>query len=105
MRPVLQAAVFSLAAMLCSFAGAQDVVNNPKGEQIPGPQCSAPSEWNSAKARICRPDEYTAWLADIRHWRSERRARIGFDASQYERLEFQWAQSSFIQPQMMVHDR
>ena len=33
------------------------------------------------------------------------RARIGFDASQYDRPEFQWAQSSFIQPQMMVHDR
>jgi gamma-glutamyl hercynylcysteine S-oxide synthase len=105
MRPVLQTALVSLAAILGSVSGAQDVVNLPKGEQIPGPQCSAPSQWNSAKAGTCSPEEYAAWLADVSHWRSERRARIGFDPSQYDRPEFRWAQSSFIQPQMMVHDR
>ena len=35
----------------------------------------------------------------------ERRIRIGYDGSQYARPEFKWAQSSFIQPQMMVEDR
>ena len=105
MRRNLQVAHYRLPPFCAPVAGSQDVVNNPKGQQIPGPQCSAPSEWNSAKARTCRPDEYAAWLADVRHWRSERRARIGFDPSQYDRPEFQWAQSSFVQPQMMVHDR
>ena len=35
----------------------------------------------------------------------ERRIRIGFDPSRYEMPQLKWAQSSFIQPQMMVHDR
>ena len=63
MRPVLQAAAFSLAAMLCSFAGAQDVVKGPKGEQIPGPQCSAPSSG-------IRPRREPAHLTNMpRGWR------------------------------------
>ena len=42
---------------------------------------------------------------DIRHWRMERRIRIGYDDREYARPELQWTQSSFIQPQMMIHDR
>ncbi len=30
---------------------------------------------------------------------------MGYDANQYERPELLWTQTSFIQPQMMVHDR
>jgi hypothetical protein len=30
---------------------------------------------------------------------------VGYDGSRYDRPEFKWTQSSFIQPQMMVHDR
>jgi formylglycine-generating enzyme required for sulfatase activity len=44
-------------------------------------------------------------LTDITHWRNERRIRIGYDSSRYELPALKWAQSSFIQPQMMVHDR
>jgi formylglycine-generating enzyme required for sulfatase activity len=44
-------------------------------------------------------------LTDITHWRTERRIRIGYDPSRYELPALKWAQSSFIQPQMMVHDR
>jgi hypothetical protein len=29
---------------------------------------------------------------------------MGYEASQYERPELRWTQTSFIQPQMMVHD-
>ena len=73
--------------------------------QIPGPQCEYIPDWNTSPARLCTPAEAAAWLKDIQHWRSEARLRMGYDGSQYERPELLWTQTSFIQPQMMVHDR
>jgi len=35
----------------------------------------------------------------------ERLLRIGYDGARYGRPEFRWVQSSFIQPQMMIHER
>jgi gamma-glutamyl hercynylcysteine S-oxide synthase len=69
---------------------AQDTVYTPQNEQIPGP----PS-----------PSAFASWLRDIQHWRRERLIRIGYDGSQYDRPELKWAQSSFMQPQMMIEDR
>jgi gamma-glutamyl hercynylcysteine S-oxide synthase len=97
--------VLFLVLCPCSLVHPQDVVNWPKGEEIPGPRCQQPSEWNTAKASTCQPEEITAWLKDVEHWRNERRIRIGFDPTDYENPELKWTQSSFIQPQMMVHDR
>jgi len=48
--------------------------------------------------------EFDAWLADVRHWRMERRIRAGYFGAEYDRPELKWTQSSFIQPQMMIHD-
>ena len=31
--------------------------------------------------------------------------RVGYDDAQYKRPELTWTQSSFVQPQMMIHDR
>ena len=96
----------SLLLFLCGYSAvAQDVVNSPQGEQIPGPACQSVSQWSSGKARTCQAGEFAAWLADARHWRNERRIRIGFNGSEYDRFALKWTQSSFIQPQMMVHDR
>jgi len=53
----------------------------------------------------CTGQTHSKWLSDIQHWRMERRIRIGYDGQRYGLPEFQWTQSSFIQPQMMVHDR
>ena len=53
----------------------------------------------------CTPSTHRDWLADTRHWRTERLIRIGYDGSRYKLPQLQWAQHSFIQPQMMVHDR
>jgi iron(II)-dependent oxidoreductase len=75
-----------LSAMVC----AQDTAYPPKGSQIPGPTTNA---------------EFPKWLADIQHWRMEQRIRIGYSGSEYDRAELKWTQSSFIQPQMMIHDR
>jgi iron(II)-dependent oxidoreductase len=53
----------------------------------------------------CTPLTHQVWLADLIHWRTERRIRTGYDPARYTLPALQWAQSSFIQPQMMVHDR
>jgi len=81
------------------------VVPGPdESPQIPGPQCNFVTDWNTSRASVCTPAETGAWLADIEHWRTEERLRMGYEASQYERPELRWTQTSFIQPQMMVHD-
>jgi len=53
----------------------------------------------------CTPLTHQEWLDDLTHWRAERRIRIGYDAARYSLPALRWTQSSFIQPQMMVHDR
>ena len=50
-------------------------------------------------------DPMKQWLSDITHWRAERRIRIGYEDSRYQIPALQWTQRSFIQPQMMIHDR
>jgi hypothetical protein len=80
---------FSLL-LLCLTLAAQDTRYSSQNEEIPGPP---------------NPATFVSWLADIQHWRMERKIRIGYDGSQYTRPELRWAQSSFIQPQMMVEDR
>ena len=100
-----------LLILLCSFgvfaprASAQDVQYSPQGEQIPGPSCASLSQWYGGKPRTCQPADMEFWLSDIRHWRDERRLRVGFEPSAYDLPALKWTQSSFIQPQMMVHDR
>jgi formylglycine-generating enzyme required for sulfatase activity len=100
-----------LLILLCSFgvfaprASAQDVQYSPQGEQIPGPSCASLSPWNGGKPRTCQPADVAFWLSDIRHWRDERRLRVGFEPSAYDLPALKWTHSSFIQPQMMVHDR
>jgi formylglycine-generating enzyme required for sulfatase activity len=76
--------------LMASVVSAQDTKYPPKGEQLPGPEKSA---------------DFPEWLADLKHWRAERRIRIGYDGSEYARPELHWAQSSFIQPLMMIHER
>ena len=95
-----------LLVLLVAFpATAQDSQYRPKGQLIPGPGClTMRGAWEGGSS-ACSVDSHQLWLNDIRHWRAERRIRIGYNPSRYERPETRWAQSSFIQPQMMVHDR
>ena len=60
--------------------------------------------WEGANVP-CTPLTHQEWLADLTHWRTERRIRTGYDPARYSVPALQWTQSSFIQPQMMVHDR
>ncbi len=97
--------------MWLSFAAAalaaQDTNFQPNDQQLPVPGCltvAVKDLWFPG-SKLCGATEHDSWLADIRHWRDERRIRVGYDGSRYDEPEFQWTQSSFIQPQMMVHER
>lgn len=103
-RSLLAACV--AVALLPVSLQAQDTVVKMEGEQIAGPTCGGLPQWfMRAAPRPCRDGELKIWLDDVRNWRSERLIRTGFDASEYDRPELAWTQSSFVQPQMMVHDR
>ena len=82
-----------LAAACCLFATtvlSQDTQYPAQNGMIPGP---------------ARPADFPAWLADLQHWREESRIRLGYDGSEYSRPDLKWTQTSFIQPQMMIHDQ
>ena len=94
-----------LAALTTGSAIAQDTFNAPRGQQIPPPACfTIRGAWEGGYVP-CTPASHTEWLADITHWRMERRIRVGYDPARYEMPALKWAQSAFMQPQMMVHDR
>lgn len=104
LRTMWSAASLSLLAVLCT-AQANAQFGNPQGQLILAPQCLAGGPIMRPGATACTPSTHRDWLADNIHWRTERRIRIGYDGSRYGLPQLQWAQHSFIQPQMMVHDR
>ncbi len=94
------------AALALATAAAQDTQYSPHSQQIPVPDCmNLHNAWEGILTAGCAPRTHERWLADITHWRDERRIRIAYDPSRYDLPAFKWTQSSFIQPQMMVHDR
>jgi iron(II)-dependent oxidoreductase len=99
-------AYFSLLIFtLSAITTAQDSKFPPAEQQIPVPECLTMRGLWEGGSKTCTQNEHEAWLADITHWRNERRIRIGYNGSRYDLPALQWTQSSFIQPQMMVHDR
>ncbi|MGD1062991.1 MAG: SUMF1/EgtB/PvdO family nonheme iron enzyme [Terracidiphilus sp.] len=95
-----------LAVALTAAAAAQDTQYPARGQQIPVPDCmNLHFAWENVLQPTCPQDAHDRWLKDVQHWRAERRIRVAFDPSRYESSALAWAQSSFIQPQMMVHDR
>ena len=99
------AAIALLAGALAASSAAQDTKYPPTGQQIPPPGCLTLGRPWEGPYTPCTDTTHQQWLTDVTHWRMERRIRIGYDDAQYRIPELQWAQSSFIQPQMMVHDR
>jgi formylglycine-generating enzyme required for sulfatase activity len=80
-------------ALLMIFPGhlsGQDTAYPPQDAQISGP---------------ASPGDFVAWLADLRHWRTERLVRMGYDGSNYARPELQWTQHNFVCVQMMIEQR
>ena len=73
---------------------------------LAGPPClAARFKPLNTRAPPCTRHDIESWLADARNQRKERRIRVGLDVSRYGSEALRWTQSSFIQPQMMVHDR
>ncbi|PYX68543.1 MAG: sulfatase-modifying factor protein [Acidobacteria bacterium] len=98
-------AYFALIITVVTLASAQDSKFPPAEQQLPVPECLTMRGLWEGGSKACTQNEHEAWLADITHWRNERRIRIGYNGSRYNLPALQWTQSSFIQPQMMVHDR
>ncbi len=84
---------------------AQDTHFAPIKSQIPGPTCLNAKSVREGPYIACAAADYATWLADVTHWRDERRIRTGFDETRYHLSALAWTQSSFIQAQAMVHDR
>jgi iron(II)-dependent oxidoreductase len=96
---------FLLAAGLALPGMAQDWRYQPQGQQIPPAAClTYHMPWEGGYTP-CTDKSHEDWLKAVTQWRTERRIRIGYDAERYEAPAQMWTQSSFIQPQMMVHDR
>src|SRR4030088_570825 len=108
MRTVFQTTwrIAGLALLAASFtAHANAQFGNPTGQLILAPPCLAMGPIVRPGAPACTPSTHRDWLAETTHWRTERLIRIGYDGSRYTLPQLQWAQHSFMQPQMMVHDR
>ena len=104
-RSMIRFAFVSLFLVVVSRLFAQDTAYAPKNQLIPAPEClGIRGAWQGGQAS-CAPNYHDLWLNDIRHWRNERRIRIGLDSWRYGEQALRWTQSSFIQPQMMVQDR
>ncbi len=86
---------------------AQDTHFAPKGQLIPPPGCLTLKGAWEGEYIPCTAATHEAWLRDIQHWRGERAIRTGLrlDDWRYSEPALKWTQSSFMQPQMMVHDR
>jgi iron(II)-dependent oxidoreductase len=100
-RVVLSMAIFAISAW------AQDsrfVPTSWTEQLLNSPPClTLRMPWEGGNIP-CTPFTHQEWLTDLNHWRAERRIRIGYDPARYSVPALQWTQSSFIQPQMMVHD-
>jgi len=105
-RTMACTAGLSLLTALTPPANAQGLgLRVPPGQLLPTPPCLDFGPIFRPGREACTPNTRRDWLADMRAWRTERRIRIGYDGSRYTIPQLQWAQHSFIQPQMMVHDR
>ena len=81
--------------LLPNFAVAQDTLYPPVGEGVPGPELCGEAGFLPLGGQIPGPKrgDEAIWLADQRHWRSERLIRAGYDGSEYERPELLMAPS------------
>jgi len=96
----------AIAAFTCSAPAllAQDTRFPPVDSQFPLPACED-EVWVPLVYTACTPEQLKEWRKDVFHWRDEKRLRSGYDDAEYRRPGLMWAQSSFMQPQMMIEDR
>lgn len=110
MSPALTSlAGLALAATLAIPGHAQEVTfaGKFKTEQlITGPDCLA-LLWSQKPGDSygCTPAQVRSWREALLAWRSKRLHEIKYDDRRYADPALAWARSSFVQPQLMVHDR
>jgi hypothetical protein len=75
--------VLLLSLSFGTLLRAQDTKYRPQGQQIPTPECLVMRGAWEGGSTACTQSEHEAWLADISHWRVERRIRIGYNGSRY----------------------
>jgi gamma-glutamyl hercynylcysteine S-oxide synthase len=51
------------------------------------------------------PAEAAGWLEGLKAWRTDRRTRLRYDGSQYDRPDLEWTQHIFNQVQVLIWDR
>jgi formylglycine-generating enzyme required for sulfatase activity len=108
MRPACLGAALCLAILASgSFVQAQDSRYAPRhdSQQFSAPECFTQRGAWEGESKPCTESSFDDWLKDLTHWRTERQIRIGYNSERYHRPAFKWAQSAFMQPQMMVQDR
>ena len=49
------------------------------------------------------PEAFSEWWSTFQVWRDE--ISSGLDLALYDNPDVQWASTSFVQPQLMIHDR
>jgi iron(II)-dependent oxidoreductase len=95
-------ACFMLAPIAAALA--QDTNYPARDNLIPGPDC-LDTQVLMVGYNACTPEQMKAWRKDVFNWRDESRTRAGYNDAQYRRPELQWAQSSYMQPQVMFEER
>jgi iron(II)-dependent oxidoreductase len=105
--PLARTALILVILLLTLSAAAQDSRYVPRNgsQQITPPECLIQKGAWEGGSKPCTPAMFDEWLNDITHWRAERQIRIGYSSERYHLPAVKWAQSAFIQPQMMVQDR
>lgn len=97
-----------VALALSGGLAAQDTRYPPLGEGVPGPDFCGEAGFLPLGGQIPGPggpEHAAAWLADLRHWRTERLIRAGYDDREYVRPELAWTQRAIVEHVLMVHDR
>ena len=82
----LRVEFLALIVLFAVHSLAQDTNFPPSDQQIPAPACAgvAVKDLWFPGSKVCGAGEHEAWLTDIRHWRDERRIRVGYDGSRYD---------------------
>jgi len=88
------------ASLLTLTTYAEDVDLN---QLLPTPPCYEKGRLGGSDS--CSPLVHTEWLNQINNYKEDFKKRVGYDDSRYNVTKLQWAQTSYIQPQMMVQDR